>query len=259
MTVRITLVGAGPGAADLLTLRAVRAIEAAEVVLIDALVSDEVRSLIPPGARIIEVGKRGHKPSAGQDFINRTLVRYAQQGFNVVRLKGGDPSIFGRAAEERAALEAMGIEVAVVPGITSASAAAAQFRISLTERGTARRVLFATGHRAEGPETDWESAADPATTVCLYMAAHDFAAIAAALIAAGRRADTPAIAVCDVERPAARMLAATLATLAARLAADAFEGPVVILVGDVCRRAVSSPCAPHFREGERRVSLPGLL
>lgn len=243
MSARVTLVGAGPGSADLLTLRALRAIEAAEVVLIDALVSDEVRSVIPSGTRIVEVGKRGHKPSAGQDFINRALVRYVQQGFNVVRLKGGDPSIFGRVAEERAALEAMGIDVVVVPGVTSASAAAAQFGFSLTERGAARRVLFATGRCAEGREIDWESAADAATTVCLYMAAHDFAEISAALIGVGRHPKTPAIAICDVERPDARMLAATLSTLPARLAAEQFVGPVIILVGEVCRTAIASSCA----------------
>lgn len=226
---KVALVGAGPGAADLLTLRALRAIEGADVVLFDALVGADVRALIPPHARRLEVGKRGHRPSTPQNFINRLMARLARGGAFVVRLKGGDPSIFGRGAEERAFLEQAGIAVEVIPGITTASAAAAQFGFSLTERDSARRVLFATGRTAQGAALDWT--ADAETTLCLYMGCADIAAIAANLIAAGRAPTTPAIATIDVERPGARLVHATLATLPSTLDAERPSGPVFIVIG----------------------------
>ena len=142
----VKLVGAGPGAADLLTLRALRAIESADVILADALVSAEIRTLFPARAKVIEVGKRGHRFSTPQDFINRLMVRLALKGQQVVRLKGGDPSIFGRASEERTFLELRGVRVEVIAGVTTASAAAAQFGFSLTERecSAARTVRHRT-------------------------------------------------------------------------------------------------------------------
>jgi uroporphyrin-III C-methyltransferase len=228
---RVLLVGAGPGAADLLTVRALRAIEAADVILFDALVGEEIRTLFPSRARAIEVGKRGHRPSTPQDFINRLIVRFARTGATVVRLKGGDPSIFGRAGEERAYIEAAGIPVEVVPGITTASAAAAQFGFSLTERGTARRVLFATGRTLEGAAGGWKAAADDSTTLCLYMGCGDIAHIAAEMNAAGRAPTTPALAAIDVERRGARLVRATLATLASKLAREPATGPVLIVIG----------------------------
>jgi uroporphyrin-III C-methyltransferase len=236
---RVALVGAGPGAADLLTLRALRAIEHADVVLFDALVSEEIRALIPARAKRIEVGKRGHRPSTPQDFINRLMVRLARGGAFVVRLKGGDPSLFARAAEERTYLERQGVSVEVVPGITTASAAAAQFGFSLTARETARRVLFATGRTLSGVATDWAAAADPETTLCLYMGCADIAAIAADLIAAGRAASTPALAAIDVERPGAVLVTSTLGRIAADLSARQDERPVFIAIGAACASAIS--------------------
>lgn len=232
----VKLVGAGPGAADLLTIRAVRAIEAADVILVDALVAPDVRALIPAHARVIEVGKRGHRPSTPQDFINRLMARLARSGANVVRLKSGDPSIFGRAAEERAFLEARGVRVEVIAGVTTASAAAAQFGFSLTERGLARRVLFATGRTMFGAQSDWSVAADAETTLCLYMGCADIAGISADLIAAGRSPETPAIIAMGVEGVDAQFTASTLK----RLPLDAkgvSEGPVIIIIGAACREA----------------------
>ncbi|NJR20274.1 MAG: uroporphyrinogen-III C-methyltransferase [Hyphomonadaceae bacterium] len=187
----VTLVGAGPGAADLLTLRALHAVQGADVIIHDALVCDEVLALARPQARLIEVGKRGHRLSTGQDFINRLMVRLAKSGAQIVRLKGGDPSVFGRAAEERRFLELAGIDVRVVPGVTTASAAAAQFGFSLTKRGAAQTVVFATGRTAFGAQNDWRAAADPNATVCLYMGCADIAATCEQLLARGRHGDTP--------------------------------------------------------------------
>jgi uroporphyrin-III C-methyltransferase len=234
---KVLLVGAGPGAADLLTVRAVRAIESADIVLYDALVGEEIRALIPAHARAVEVGKRGHRVATPQDFINRLMALMAQQGACVVRLKGGDPSIFGRAAEERAFLEQRGVHVEVIPGVTTASAAAAQFGFSLTERATARRVLLATGRTLHGAQTDWSSALDPETTLCLYMGCADIAEIAARLIAGGRAPSTPAIAAIDVEREGAELVTATLATLAAALAQREPDAPVFITIGEACAAA----------------------
>jgi uroporphyrin-III C-methyltransferase len=231
---RVILVGAGPGAADLLTLRALRAIEGADVILCDALVGEDVRALFPTDARAVEVGKRGHRPSTSQDFINRLMVRFARTGATVVRLKGGDPSVFGRGAEECAHIEAAGISVEVIPGITTASAAAAQFGFSLTERETARRVLFATGRTLSGVAGGWEAAADPATTLCLYMGCGDIEHIATRLIAAGRDPSTSALAAIDVERPGACSIRSNLAALANDLRNRPPGAAVLIVVGEAC-------------------------
>lgn len=241
----VALVGAGPGAADLLTVRAIRAIEAADVVLVDALVTAEIRALIPPRARVIEVGKRGHRPSTPQDFINRLMARLALGGGVVVRLKGGDPSIFGRAGEERAFLEERGVRVEIIPGVTTASAAAAQFGFSLTQRQSARQILFATGRTLAGAQTDWRAAIDPQTTLCLYMGCADIADISARLIEAGRDHDTPAIAAIDVERADARLISSTLGRLPSALRSEAGGAPALIVIGPACatahdRRAVGA-------------------
>jgi uroporphyrin-III C-methyltransferase len=237
---RVLLVGAGPGAMDLLTIRALRAIETADVILFDALVSDEIRALFPSTARLIEVGKRGHRPSTPQDFINRLMLRLARTGATIVRLKGGDPSIFGRAAEERAFLEREGVSVEVIPGITTASAAAAEFGFSLTTRAGARRVVLATGRTLDGASGDWAALADPANTLCLYMGCADIAAISADMIRHGLPSSTPAIAAIDVSRPASRLLTSTIGTLAADLATEQISGPVFICIGNACADARSA-------------------
>jgi uroporphyrin-III C-methyltransferase len=234
---RVRLVGAGPGSADLLTLRALKAIESADVILFDALVGDDIRALFPPNARCVEVGKRGHRPSTPQDFINRLMLRFARAGAMVVRLKGGDPSIFGRAAEERAFLEAHGVIVEVVPGITTASAAAAEFGFSLTTRAGARRVVLATGRTLDGAAGDWSAMADPAATLCLYMGCADIAAISQQLLQAGMPSATPAIAALDVSRSGSSLVTSTIGEIAGELAHRQIAAPVFICIGKACGAA----------------------
>jgi len=233
-TGRVSLVGAGPGAADLMTVRALRAVEAAEALLYDALVSDEVLALAPAACLRIQTGKRAGKASMKQDTINRLMLRLARRGLNVVRLKGGDPSVFGRSGEERAFLEANGVAVDIVPGVTAASAAAAQFAFPLTHRGEARRVAFATARVQDGQvvEAGWAALADPQTTVVLYMARDAARAASDRLIAEGRAAATPALAVENAGRANARAIATTLGALADTVVAQAFEGPVALIIGE---------------------------
>ena len=237
---RVRLVGAGPGSADLLTVRALKAIQTADVILFDALVGDDIRALFPPGARCIEVGKRGHRPSTPQDFINRLMLKFARTGAMVVRLKGGDPSIFGRAAEERAYLEDHGVPVEVVPGITTASAAAAEFGFSLTTRAGARRVVIATGRTLDGASGDWAAIADPSTTLCLYMGCADISSISQQLIQAGMSRETPAIAAIDVSRPGSRLVSSTIDQLADALSHEKIAAPVFICIGLACADAISA-------------------
>ncbi len=235
----VKLVGAGPGSADLLTLRAARAIENAEALLYDALVADEILALAPAACVKIQTGKRAGRTSMKQETINRLMVRMARRGLRVVRLKGGDPSVFGRVGEERAFLARHGIASEVIPGVTAASAAAAQLQMPLTHRGEARRLLLATATLRDGrlAELDGADAADPKTTLALYMAHQSVAAVASRLIAAGRSPATPALAVENAGRPDARVVFADLQSLPAVLAEAAFDGPVVILVGEVVRQA----------------------
>lgn len=236
---RVRLVGAGPGSADLLTVRASRAVEGAQALLYDALVSDEVLALAPATCLKIQTGKRAGRTSMKQETINRLMLRLARRGLDVVRLKGGDPSIFGRVGEEAAFLHAHGVETEVVPGVTAASAAAAQFGFPLTHRGAARRLLIATAITQDGALTDggWRAAADRQTTVALYMGRDRLEAAAQRLIAEGRAPETPAIAVENAGRPDARALPGALADLGATLAAAQVTGPVVLIVGEVAAQA----------------------
>ena len=241
---RVRLVGAGPGPADLLTVRALRAIEGAQALLYDALIADEVLALAPAACLKIRTGKRAGQASMKQETINRLMLRLARRGLQVVRLKGGDPSIFGRVGEEREVLEANGIEVEVVPGVTAACAAAAQFGFPLTHRGEARQLLISTATIAGGAFADAgrAGAADLETTVALYMGRDQVGAIADELIRKGRPGSTPAMAVENAGSPDARGIPSTLANLAAALDAARPGGPVVLLIGEVARRArVSAP------------------
>jgi uroporphyrin-III C-methyltransferase len=237
----VQLVGAGPGSADLLTVRALRAIEGAEALLYDALVCDEVIALAPSKCVRIQTGKRSGKTSMSQDAINRLMLRLARRGLNVVRLKGGDPSIFGRSGEERQFLERQGVCVTVVPGVTAASAAAAQFGLTLTHRASARRVMFATARVEDGVLADdgWLAGADAETTLAVYMGRDAAACVGRALVAHGRSPTTPAIAVENAGRPDASIIEGTLETIGALLHDARRAGPVVILVGEVAglRRA----------------------
>jgi uroporphyrin-III C-methyltransferase len=235
----VLLVGAGPGAADLLTVRALRAIEAADALLYDALVSDEVLALAPRACTRIQTGKRAGGVSMAQDTINWLTLRLALKGLTVVRLKGGDPSVFGRCGEEVEFLRARGAPVEVVPGVTAASAAAAQFNFPLTYRGSAQRLVFATARADGGPlvEEGWPSAADPKATLALYMSRDSSAAVFKRLIAAGRPPSTPALAVENAGGAQARLICGDLASLPAKLEAAALAGPVVLIVGAVAARA----------------------
>lgn len=248
---RVILVGAGPGAADLLTVRAIRALGSATVVLTDALITSDIRELIPREARIIEVGKRGHQPSTPQDFINRLMLRLAQAGETVVRLKGGDPSIYGRSGEECAYLQSHGVVVEVVPGVTTACAAAAEFGFALTARGSGRRVLFATGRTLDGA-SDLSMVADTQTTLCIYMGCSDIEHLSAQLVSAGLSLDTPAIAAIDVSRPTSRLIASTLSHLPVALAHEQGAAPVLIVIGDACASAVSRGQPSVEPEADRR-------
>jgi uroporphyrin-III C-methyltransferase len=233
----VKLVGAGPGAADLLTVRALRAIEAAEALLYDALVSDEVLGLAPAHCLKIQTGKRAGRASMKQETINRLMLRLARRGLKVVRLKGGDPSIFGRVGEEAAFLAAHGVETHVVPGVTAACAAAAQFNFPLTHRGQARRVVFATARLEAGAlQADWAAAADPEATLAIYMGSGAAEALSAHLIAAGRSAATPALVVESAGSPDARLKRGTLGDLAC-LVEGGRGGPVLLVVGEVAALA----------------------
>ena len=238
-TGRVLLTGAGPGAVDLMTVRALRAVESAQALLYDALVSEAVIALAPPGCVRIQTGKRAGKASMPQATINRLMLRLAQRGLTVVRLKGGDPSVFGRSGEERAFLEAAGVAVEIIPGVTAASAAAAQFAFPLTHRGEARRVVFATARVQDGAvvEAGWAGMADAQTTVVLYMAREAAQAAADRLIAEGRSPQTPALAVENAGRPEARAIAGSLEQLPQAVAAAAFTGPVALIIGEAAALA----------------------
>ena len=235
---KVYLVGAGPGAPDLLTLRAARLLEAAGIVLHDALVHPGTLALARR-ARVIDVGKRYGKVSTEQRFINRALIEAARTHEVVVRLKGGDPMIFGRAQEELDALREAAIEYEVVPGVTAALAAAATLGVSLTRRGVARTVAFLTP-RVGKDETasEWLPAALGADSVILYMAAGASQAIAASLIEAGKPVETPVALVESATLDGEKRLFTTLGELRAQALPRA-AGPVVMCVGDVFRDRAS--------------------
>jgi uroporphyrin-III C-methyltransferase len=239
---KVFLVGAGPGAADLLTLRAAECLERADVVFHDALVGPEVLSLASH-ARKIAVGKRCGRYSTAQQFISKRLVDAARKHSVVVRLKGGDPMLFGRAHEEIEALQAAGVAFEVVPGVTSALAAAAEAGISLTRRGVARSVAFVTPRVGAGEaQSEWARAAAAADTAVIYMGAGQAEAISEALLVAGAPRDLPVLVLENASMPAARRIALTLAELPL-IAQAAFSGPALIMVGRVCAEALAA-CAP---------------
>jgi len=236
----VTLVGAGPGDPELLTLRAVRALQSADVILFDDLVSREVMDFARREARKMLVGKTGFGPSCTQEDINSLMVSLAKQGKRVVRLKGGDPLIFGRAAEEIAACEAANITVDVVPGITSVQGAASRLGIALTDRKKARRLQYVTGHAKHGglpADVDWKSLADPATTTAVFMPTRTLAALAAKAIAEGLDPRTPALAISRATRPDQAVVTAPIAELPERLAQAGLPGPVLVMIGNTVSSA----------------------
>ena len=246
----VWLVGAGPGDPELLTIKALKALQRTDVVIHDGLVSDEVLDLAPAAARRISVAKRKSRHSYGQDEINRMLVAFAREGLTVVRLKGGDPFIFGRGGEELEACREAGVECLIVPGVTAALAAGASAGAPLTHRGSAQAVTFVTGHAAAGgePELDWVSLAKANQTVVIYMGLSTAPAIAARLMAAGRIGSTPALIVENVSRADERRVLTNLAGLAK--AAAGLSGPALLIVGEAMALAQDHTPAPI--EAEKR-------
>jgi uroporphyrin-III C-methyltransferase len=234
---KVYLVGAGPGDVELLTLKAVRALQRADVVLIDELVNREVLQFVKRDARVIEVGKRGGCRSTPQAFIERQMVRFARRGLCVARLKGGDPFVFGRGGEECAFLEASGIEVEVVSGITAGIAAPAALGIPVTHRDLARGVTLVTGHTRDGSEPDWKALARSGTTLVIYMGMSNLPRIVERLRAAGMADATPAAVVQNGTRTDQRQLITRLGDLAADVAGAGMGSPAVVVIGEVVRLA----------------------
>lgn len=230
----VTLVGAGPGDPELLTLRAVRALQSADVILFDDLVSKEVLEFARREAKRMLVGKSGHGPACRQSEINALMVGLAKSGRRVVRLKGGDPMIFGRAGEEIEACRAAAIAIEIVPGITAAQGAASRLGVSLTHRKSARRVQYITGHGEDGQlpaDIDWRSVADPAATTVIYMPKKTLRTLVENAIAAGLDPATPALAISQVTRPDETIVSSTIGELAK---AQLPVGPTIVMIGQIC-------------------------
>jgi uroporphyrin-III C-methyltransferase len=241
-TGKVWLVGAGPGDPELLTLKAVRAIAAADVVLVDDLVNPQVLAHASPKARIVHVGKRGGCRSTAQDFIERLMVSEAQAGRCVVRLKGGDPFVFGRGGEERAFLMAAGIEVEAVNGISSGLAAPSSIGVPLTHRDWSSGAIFVTGHERQdehGParSPDWAVLAQTGLTLVIYMGVARCRQIQAALLAGGKPFDTQVAVIQSATGATQAHLLTTLGALADDLAVSGLGSPSIIVVGDVVRCA----------------------
>lgn len=227
---KVTLLGAGPGSADLITLRGMRALAAADVIFYDRLADPELLNHAKHGAKCISVGKAPGHHSVPQDKINAALVAAALQGQEVVRLKCGDPGIFGRGAEEAEALSAAGIPWQIVPGVTAACAAAAAADSFLTERGVTERVVFATGHRREGDVTDWSACAAPGTTLACYMGVAGAAAMQAGMMVSGWPAACEVEVISHAQTPQQRVLRGSLQGLGALCAGQANLNPAILLI-----------------------------
>lgn len=231
---RVTLVGTGPGDPELLTVRALRLIEQAEVALFDSLVAPEILALLPPDAERIYVGKRRGNHSMRQEDIGALMVHRARCGQHVLRLKGGDPFVFGRGGEEIAALAAANIAFQVVPGITAAIGACASTGIPLTHRDCAQACTFVTGNMQHGSiDLDWAALARPRQTVVIYMGLLALPLLCARLIEHGRSPQTPAAIIQEATRPGQRVVVGTLATLASDAQNAGLRAPTVIVVGEV--------------------------
>lgn len=245
MSGKVYLIGAGPGDPELLTLKAVRALGEADVVLFDDLACRDALRFAPL-ARAIPVGKRGGCKSTPQAFIERLMVRYARQGRVVARLKGGDPFVFGRGGEEMLALRAAGIDYEVVPGVTAGLGVPAAMEVPVTHRGLARGVTFVSGHLREGAEPDWGALARSGTTLVVYMGAARAGQIATQLIAAGMPPGTPAAAVRNGTLPGEVRVVTRLERLAEDCAAIA--SPALLVVGAVVSLAREAELEASRRE-----------
>ena len=241
---QVYLIGAGPGAADLITLRAARILGLADVVLIDDLVDRAVLAHCAAAVRIVAVGKRAGCRSTPQDFIQRLMLRYARQGHSVARLKGGDPLVFGRGGEEIAFLERHGIRVEVVSGLTAGLTVPAAIGIPVTHRDCAHGVTFITGHTRSGGEPDWGALARLTTTLVIYMGLSRIESIAKQLVAHGMRADMPAAVIEQGTLSAQRHVVTRLESLARAVREAQLEAPALIVIGDVVAFAHASQLHP---------------
>ena len=231
MSGKVYLVGAGPGDPELLTLKALRILKAADVVLHDDLVTPEILARVPRTARVYSVGKRCGRKKIAQEEINAHMVACASDGLIVVRLKGGDPLIFSRAGEEMEALRAAGVQFEVVPGVTAASAAAAAARIPLTDRWLGSRLAFLTAHHCAGkPQFDWPAALTPDTTIVLYMPGNGFLELAGELTCAGVDPDTPCLIISRASTPEEQIHRTILAELSQ---APRLPPPTILIIGAV--------------------------
>ena len=229
----VTLVGAGPGDPDLLTIKALRALQDADVVFYDELVSPEILDRIRRDASRVPVGRRVGKPGIGQGAINRLMIEAAKSGQRAVRLKGGDPFVFGRGGEEIEALRKAGVACSVVPGITAGLGGAAQFEVPLTYRNEALRITFLTAHKAKDAEAvDWSALTDTTMTVVVYMGMTAAPSVRSGLLAAGRSPQTPVGVFARVTRPDAQAAVGRLQDLPA-LVEKIDGGPAILIIGDV--------------------------
>ena len=250
-TPKVTLVGAGPGDPELLTLKAVKAIGQASVLFVDDLVSEDIVAYAAPGARIVYVGKRGGCKSTPQAFIEKLMVIAAREGENVVRLKGGDPFIFGRGGEEVEHLQAAGIRVEVVNGITAGLAAVTSLGVPLTHRQHAHGVVFVTGHAKPGDSgTDWRALSATAhsarLTLVIYMGVSGASHIQQELLT-GLPASTPVAVIQNASLPTQRHIATTLGALAEQIKTSGIASPSVIVVGDVVSGLAQAAAYPEAR------------
>jgi uroporphyrin-III C-methyltransferase/precorrin-2 dehydrogenase/sirohydrochlorin ferrochelatase/uroporphyrin-III C-methyltransferase len=244
-TAIVHLVGAGPGDPDLLTMRAVKLLQAADVVVYDRLISPDILALVPTGTAKIFAGKASGAHHLTQDEINELLVRLARPGRVVVRLKGGDPYVFGRGREEAEALAARGVACEVVPGVTAAAGCAAALGIPLTHRGVANGVRFVAGHcRNDGElDYDWAGLADPDTTLVVYMGLATIERILGELVAAGLPAETPVAAISNGTTERERVCVGTLGDIASRITKAGLEAPMLTVIGRVVALADALVCA----------------
>jgi uroporphyrin-III C-methyltransferase len=242
----VWLVGAGPGDPDLLTVRAARVIGQADVLLVDDLVDRRVLDLAPPGARVLPVGKRGGCISTDQAFIHQLMVREAKAGQRVVRLKGGDPFVFGRGGEECDALREAGLQVEVVSGLTAGIAGPAAAGIPVTDRRCAPGVALVTGHVKDGGAgPDWQALVQSRLTLVVYMGLATVAALVAELRRHGMRADLPVAVVAAAHTPAQRVVRSTLDALVATIDRESLHSPAILVLGDVAALGVAQADAAH--------------
>jgi uroporphyrin-III C-methyltransferase len=241
---KVYIIGAGPGDPELLTLKAAKLLRSADVVLYDELVSGEILALIPSNARMINVGKRCGKRTTSQDEINRQLIEYALLGWNVVRLKGGDPLIFGRSGEELSYLRARGIEVELVPGVTAALGAAAALQVPLTHRDLSSTLVLLTGSSKDREPLDWPEKLPPRATIIVYMPGHDFARLTSRLLSTGLAGSTPCAIVSAASTDAEQVYVTRVENLET---APALPSPKLLMIGEVVRHRDPGFILEQFR------------